>query len=185
MKRSKILVWLTPLMFIISSQQPASAEWFLESQNSRSGVATYASTFWIENFGPANLEDIEQEDLEEGTFWSILTASCVGKKLSFVITLEIAGSGNVDIRLDNPGYAYLKFNLLTKKFRTSPSNFNASLSFVSDANKILSETLKTSRLSITLRELSTRERVTAIFDLSGLSKAKARFRSAGCSFPSR
>jgi hypothetical protein len=172
-------------MILVSSQQPASAEWFLESQNSRSGVTTYASTFWIENFGPASLEDIEQEDLEEGTFWSILTASCVNKKLSFVITLEIAGSGNVDIRLDDPGYAFLKFNLLTKRYRTAPSDFNASLSFVSDAKKILSDALRTSRMSVTLRELSTRERVTAIFDLSGLSKAKARFRSAGCSFPSR
>jgi hypothetical protein len=162
---------------------PAFAEWELESENKPSGVSTYATTFWLQGYGSINLDNlVRMEDrVDEGTYWSTLMLSCVRKKLIIGINLNVAGSGNREIVLDDPGFAYLRFNSSAqRRYKTYGTDLESSISFTAEARNIVAQILKSKSLSVTLKDRNSRDKISMIFDVTGLSKAKTRFRYAGC-----
>lgn len=171
------------LFFPLLLMSPASATWEFESENKPSGVSAYATTFWLEGTGPITLDDLVQveDEIDEGSYWATLMVSCVKKKLQVGINLNMAGSGNREIVLDDPGFAYLRFDSLAlRKYRTYGVDLPSSLYFSSDAKAITTNLLKASSLSLTVRDRIARERIALKFDVSGFSKSKTRFRYAGC-----
>jgi len=180
--KSKLILLTVVLIFGLTST-PASAEWEFESENKPSGVSTYATTFWLQGYGPINLNNLVrmEERVDEGTYWSTLMLSCIRKKMIIGINLNVAGSGNRDIVLDDPGFAYLRFNSSAqRRYKTYGTDLESSISFVADAGSIVSQILKSKNLSVTLKDRNSRDKVSMIFDVTGLSKAKTRFRYAGC-----
>jgi hypothetical protein len=178
-----LLVALSALVCNVLLVNNANAVWELESENKPSGVSAYATTFWLEGTGPISLDDLVQveDEIEEGSYWATLMVSCTKKKLLVGINLNMAGSANRDIVLDDPGYTYLRFDSSAqRKYKTYGSDLPSSLSFVSDARAITTFLMKSNSMSITLRDRISRDRVLLKFDVSGFSKAKTRFRYAGC-----
>lgn len=179
---------LVPLLMlsllILFSESPSSrAEWEFESENKPNGISAYATTFWVEGIGPISLDDLTQleDEIEEGTYWSTLMVSCVRKKLIVGMNVNMAGSGNREIALDDPGYAYLRFDSVTaRKYKTFGSDLPSSITFSTDAKSIVTNFLKSKTVTITVRDRIARERITMKFDVSYLAKAKVRFRYAGC-----
>lgn len=180
--KSKIVL-LTLVLILGLTPTSANAQWELESENKPSGVSTYATTFWLQGYGPINLNNlVRMEDrVDEGTYWSTLMLSCIRKKLIIGINLNISGSGNRDIVLDDPGFAYLRFNSSAqRRYKTYGTDLESSLSFVSEASSIVTQMMKSKNMSVTLKDRNSRDRVSMTFDVTGLSKAKTRFRYAGC-----
>ena len=183
MKMRAIPTLLLSLLILFSESPSSRAEWEFESQNKPSGISSYATTFWVEGIGPISLDDLAQleDEIEEGSYWSTLMVSCVRKKLAVSINLNMAGSGNREIVLDDPGYAYLRFDSVTsRKYRTFGSDLPSSISFSTDAKAIVTYFIKSRTVATTVRDRVARERITIEFDVSSLAKAKARFRYAGC-----
>lgn len=107
--------------------------------------------------------------------------SCSKRRLTIGINLNMAGSGNREIALDDPGYAYLRFDSTPlRKYRTWATDIDSTIAFSSDAPAIVKSLVKARTLSVTVRDRVARERITLTFDVTNLSKAKARFRYAGC-----
>lgn len=184
MVMSRKLYWIIfVLVFSIISASPSSAVWEFESENRPSGISSYATTFWLEGQGAISLDDLVQieDEIEEGTYWATLTVSCVKKKLLIGVNLNMAGSANQDIVLDDPGYAYLRFDTSSqRKYRTYGSDIQSSINFSSEARVISTNLMKAGKLTLTVRDRIARERITMVFDVSGFAKAKSRFRYAGC-----
>lgn len=161
----------------------AKAVWELESENKVSGISAFATTFWLEGIGPISLDELMQveDEVEEGTYWGSLMVSCTKRRLTVGINLNMAGSGNREIILDDPGYAYLRIDSTPlRKYRTWATDIDSTIAFSSDAPLIVKNLAKARILSITVRDRVARERITLYFDVANLSKAKARFRYAGC-----
>ena len=181
---SRKLSWVIPtLIFGVVMTSPANAVWEFESENRPSGISSYATTFWLEGEGAISFDDLVQieDEIEEGTYWATLTASCVKKKLLIGINLNMAGSANQDIVLDDPGFAYLRFDSSPlRKYRTYGSDLQSSINFSSEARVISTNLMKANKLTLTVRDRIARERITMVFDVSGFAKAKSRFRYAGC-----
>lgn len=161
----------------------AKAVWELESENKVSGISAFATTFWLEGVGPISLDELMQveDEVEEGTYWGSLMVSCTKRRLTVGINLNMAGSGNREIILDDPGFAYLRMDSAPlRKYRTWATEIDSTIAFSSDAPLIAKGLAKARTLSITVRDRVARERITLSFDVANLSKAKARFRYAGC-----
>lgn len=171
------------MILVVGASNPTFAAWELESENRPSGISAFATTFWLEGRGPISLDDLvqEEEGIEEGTYWASLMVSCVKKRLIIGVNLNMAGSANREISLDDPGYAYLRFDSLSlRKYRTIGVDLPSSINFSVDARAIVSKMLTSKSVSLTVRDRVARERISMNFDVSGLSKAKSRFRYAGC-----
>jgi hypothetical protein len=173
-----------PLIFALAlNAAPSRADWQFESDNNRTGISTYASSFWAQGYGPVSYSKLMNISLDEGDYWGILTISCVRKKLNVVITVNISGSGNDGIRFDNPGYINISLSgIPTKKYRTMGSEYGDTIYLTSTDSKTLVKSMMTkSYLAVAPRIKFSSKKVAMFFDISGLSKAKTRFRYAGCS----
>ena len=184
MKMSRKLLSVISLLALgIFPSSPASAVWEFESENRPSGISAYATTFWLEGEGAISLDDLVQneDEIEEGTYWATLTISCIRKKLLVGVNINMAGSANKDVVLDDPGFAYLRFDSSgLRKYRTYGSDVKSSINFSSEARVISTNLMKASKLTLAVRDRIARERITMVFDVSGFAKAKSRFRYAGC-----
>lgn len=182
MKRIATVIALALFILLVV---PASsrAVWEFESENKVSGITAFATTFWLEGIGPISMDQLMQveEEVEEGSYWASLLVSCSKRRLTIGINLNMAGSGNQEIALDDPGYAYLRFDSAPlRKYRTWATDIDSTIAFSSDAAAIAKSLVKARTLSVTVRDRVARERITLTFDVANLSKAKARFRYAGC-----
>ncbi|MEY3319098.1 MAG: hypothetical protein RL540_1470 [Actinomycetota bacterium] len=179
------LASVTALALLCSTLLPSSsnAVWEFESENKVSGITAYATTFWLEGTGPISIDQLMQveDEVEEGTYWGSLMVSCTKRRLTIGVNLNMAGSGNREIILDDPGFAYLRMDSAPlRKYRTWATDIDSTIAFSSDAPNIAKILVKARTLSITVRDRVARERITLTFDVANLSKAKARFRYAGC-----
>ena len=178
------LISVTSILVLgIFLTSPASAVWEFESENRPSGISAYATTFWLEGEGAISLDDLVQneDEIEEGTYWATLTISCIRKKLLVGVNINMAGSANKDVVLDDPGFAYLRFDSSgLRKYRTYGSDVKSSINFSSEARVISTNLMNSSKLTLAVRDRIARERNTMVFDVSGFAKSKSRFRYAGC-----
>lgn len=159
----------------------ANAAWNLESDNGTDGLTASASTFWIQRVGPVDFDELMTIDQEEGSYWATLTVLCTKKRLYVAMGINQFGSGHDDLKLDDPGFADLIFNnQFRKRFRTWGSGVPANIAFSTDANKLTREMLIRKTMSTVIRVKFSKERIPLLFDISKLSKAKTRFRYAGC-----
>lgn len=159
----------------------ASAEWDLRSENKSSGLTAIASTYWLENRGSVTFDDLVRVQSKEGSYWAILMLSCVRKSLLMGVSLNVTGSGNQEVLIDDPGYTYLRFNNKPlSKFKTSGSDIPSTIMLASPQKKIVPKLRKSNSLSLAIRDVKARKTIQIRFDTSALSKASTRFRSAGC-----
>jgi hypothetical protein len=181
-RRSRFVVPIClALLLSLSSTSAASASWRLESVNNRSGLSAYATTFWLQGSGSVDFETLMNENVPEGTYWAILMTSCIKKRLTITISVNQSGSGNADMRIDDPGYASVVFDdRVKKRYKTWGSGIESSIGFLSDAKKLAIEMGKRKKMTTVLKLSSSNERLFIQFDISGLAKAKTRFRYAGC-----
>ena len=178
----RILVVLVLLFSMILSITPTHAIWQFESENDRGRLSAYASSFWIEGIGPVSYEKFLNQELDEGTLWSVMTISCVRKSLAISISVGQAGSGNEDIKLDDPGYVDIRFdNAAQRRYRTYGTGDQTTLAIYNGVKTLVSGMMSKKRLSASPRIKYSTKRIPLVFDISGLSKAKTRFRYAGCS----
>jgi len=182
-KRLRLLVASLISFQLISTGTPAQAVWQFESENSRKGISAYATTLWAEGYGPVSLSRLMKIDMEEGDLWAVLSLSCSSRLLRASIGLYQAGSGNDPLRLDNPGYVTITLNgTAAKRYRTTGSD-STDIFFITntDSKNLVRSMMSRSYLSISARVKSESKRVNILFDITGLSKGKTRFRYAGCS----
>lgn len=169
-------------IFLAVGVVPAQAVWQFESDNKSSGLSAYASTFWAEGFGPVSWERLLNLPLDDGDLWATLTVGCVSKKLNVVIAVTQAGSGNDEIRLDNPGYLTITLNgLPAKRYRTVGSDYPDTFYLSNTDSKALVKTmLKRSYLTLSPRIKYSNKKLSMLFDVTALTKGKTRFKYAGC-----
>lgn len=162
---------------------PSHAVWQFDSENSSSGLSAYASTFWADGFGPVSWERLLNLPLDDGDLWGTLTVSCIRKKPSVAITVQQAGSGNEELRFDDPGYLSITLNgLPAKRYRTIGSEYKDSFYINNtDSKTLVKNLMKRNFLSVAPRIKFSSKKVSMLFDVSGLSKGKTRFKYAGCS----
>lgn len=174
---------LTSFSLLIGLLFPtASNSWYLNSDNSRSGIFTVASQFWVDGVGPVTTKQFFQGSFEDDQYWASLNLVCEKKKLSVNIYLTKTGSGHEDIRLDDPGYISLLFNgSMSKRYRTYGSGRKDFIVIQKDAQALAKAMLSKRSMSTTLKPRFG-NRIPIKFDVSGLSKAKTRFKYAGCPF---
>jgi hypothetical protein len=183
LKMSLILriVLILTLTLSLSLNSTASALWRLESVNNKSGLSAYATSFWLQGSGAVTFDTLMSKDVREGTYWAILMTSCIKKKLALSIVVNQSGSSNRAIRLDDPGFANIVFDdRVKKRYRTWGSGIDSSIGFLNDAKKLVQEINKRKKMTTVLKLTSSNERILVTFDVSGLDKAKTRFRYAGC-----
>ena len=173
------LVW----SFFISILTPYQARaWELNSENSRSGIITSASQFWVEGYGPIAPKDFFFDNFEDETYWATLSLYCERKTLTAYIYLSQIGSGHEDLRLDDPGYISVTLNgSTTKRYRTYGTGMAGTIAIRKDAKAFAQALLTKKTLSTTLR-IRYGSRIPVKFTVSDLSKARTRFKYAGCSF---
>jgi len=180
LRRLTALVSLSLLLGLLFPN--ASNSWELNSENSRSGIFTTASQFWVAGYGPVTPKRFFQGTFEDDIYWATLNLMCQKKKLSVYIYLTKTGSGHEDIRLDDPGYISLLFNgSISKRYRTYGSGQKDVIVIQRDAVSLAKAMVSKTTLSTSLKPRFG-NRIQIKFDVSGLSKAKTRFKYAGCSF---
>ena len=182
-QRSQHFAALIALSLVIGLLFPnPSNSWDLNSENSRSGILTTASQFWVAGYGAVTAKQFFQGTFEDDIYWASLNLVCEKKKLSIYIYLTKTGSGHEDIRLDDPGYISLLFNGNTsKRYRTYGSGQKDVIVIQKDAISLAKAMVGKSSLSTSLKPRYG-NRIQIKFDVSGLSKAKTRFKYAGCAF---
>lgn len=178
----QLILSLLAIFTLVLNVVPARADWQFESDNDRTGISTYASSFWAQGYGAVSYSKFMNISQDEGDYWGILTISCVRKKLNVVINVNTSGSGNEGVRFDNPGYINISLNgVPTKKYRTMGSEYGDTIYLTSPDSKTLVKFMMTKRyLSVAPRLKFSSQKVAMFFDVSGLSKGKTRFRYAGC-----
>lgn len=176
---SVIFLLATALVF---SGTPSYATWQFESENSSTGLSAFASSFWAEGFGPVSWQRLLNLPMDDGDLWATLTVSCIRKKPTVAISVQQAGSGNQELRFDDPGYLSITLNgLPAKRYRTAGSEYKDSFYINNTDSKALVKSLTTRNyLSVTARIKYSTKKVSMLFDVSGLSKGKTRFKYAGC-----
>ena len=187
MKHLKSLrVSLALLLSLVLSLPVSSvhADWQFESDNDRSGLSAYGSSFWAQGYGPVTYGKLMNLDMDEGDLWAAITVSCIRKRLYVSIRINQVGSGNQEIRLDDPGYVGVTISGVSeKRYRTEGSDYKDTLFIKSNDSKVLVKAmLGKSFLVVSPRIKSMNQRVRMLFDISSLSKGKTRFRYAGCPF---
>ena len=182
-KKFRLFITFLISFTLVFTGTPAQAVWQFDSENSRRGISAYAATYWAAGYGPVSLSRLMNIDMEDDDLWGVLTLSCESRSLRASIGLYQAGSGNDQIRLDNPGYVTITLNsTLAKRYRTTGSNYPDTFFIASTDSKNLARSMMSrSYFSITARVKWTSKRVNMLFDITGLSKGKTRFRYAGCS----
>ena len=178
-----LIVVFSAIFALVLTSAPSTADWQFESDNNRTGISAYASSFWAQGYGPVAYSKLMNISLDDGDYWGILTVSCVRKKLNVVISVNISGSGNEGIRFDNPGYINVSLSgTPTKRYRTMGSEYGDTIYLTSTDSKTLVRSMMTrSYLAVAPRIKFSSKKVAMFFDISGLSKAKTRFKYAGCS----
>ena len=173
------LVW----SFSISILTPYQARaWELNSENSRTGIITTASQFWVEGYGPVSAKQIFSGDFEDDLYWAALTLYCEKKSLKVVIFLYQVGSGHDELKLDDPGYISISLNgSPAKKYGTFGTGIPGTIAVKKDAVALAKAMLTKRTFSTTLR-IRYGDRIPMKFTISDLSKARTRFKYAGCSF---
>ena len=177
------LVIASSFVFLFGSLFPSTARaWELNSENTRTGIVASAVQFWVQGIGPVTPSQFFNGEFEDNTYWASFILMCEKKKLTAYFNLEQTGSGHDEIKLDDPGYATLVFNGTTsKRYRTFGLGIPSSIAIQKDAVALAKGMLSKQTLSTTLK-LRFSNRIPVKFNISGLSKAKTRFKYAGCSF---
>jgi hypothetical protein len=176
----RIILLVFSLFLILGNQSSANAVWEFRSENKPSGITAVATTTWLENRGPVTFEELMTAKTKERAYWAILTMVCDKKNLSLGVILNISGSGNKEVELDDPGYTYLKFDKHPPT-RVKTIGSIPSMKLFASPNKIIVPMLKKARyLSLTMKDVNARKTIQIRFDVSGISKSSNRFRSAGC-----
>lgn len=167
----------------ISLLIPAPARaWELNSENSRSGIITSASQFWVEGYGPIAPKDFFFDNFDDDLYWASLSLYCERKTLTAYIYLSQIGSGHDDLQLDDPGYFSVTLNgSTTKRYRTYGTGMSGTIAIRKDAKAFAQALLSKKTLSTTLR-IRYGSRIPLKFTVSDLAKARTRFKYAGCSF---
>jgi hypothetical protein len=162
---------------------PYSANsWELNSENSRTGIVTSAAQFWVEGYGPIAAKDFFFDNFEDDTYWASLSLYCERKTLTAYIYLSQIGSGHDDLRLDDPGYISVTLNgSTTKRYRTYGTGMSGTIAIRKDAKAFAQSLLSKKTLTTTLR-IRYGNRIPLKFTVSDLSKARTRFKYAGCPF---
>lgn len=161
---------------------PAAKAWHLNSENKKTGVNSYASEFWVEGKGPITYEKFFGSKFDEGTPWATLTISCVQKTLAVTIAMNKAGSENLPISLDDPGSLAISLdNALPRKYKTNGTDLDGVITIKDDASRLIKAFYAKRTASINLRELFTNKTFKLKFNVKGLTTAKSRFKTAGCS----
>lgn len=169
-------------LLMTSLVQPSANAWELMSENKAGGLTAYATVFWVEGYGPVTSKQFFSGDFENDTYWSTLTLMCNKRKLSAFINISQSGSGHEDLSLDDPGYVSMVFNgTVSKRYRTWGSGVPATIAIQKDASLFVKMALSKQTLSTSVKP-KFKPRIPLKFNISGLSKAKTRFKYAGCSF---
>ena len=162
------------------STSPASA-WELSSENTRTGIVSSAVQFWVEGYGPVTPKQFFNGSFEDDTYWSTLVLMCERKKLTIYFNIEITGSGHEDFRLDDPGYVSVVYNGVTsKRYRTYGTGIPGTIAVQKDAVAMAKAMLSKQTISTSFK-IRFGSRIPVKFNIAGLSKAKTRFKYAGCS----
>lgn len=165
---------------LISGTQPASADWELTSENRSSGITAYATVIWVDGYGAVPFDRFFQSTYYEGTLWSSLTLICSRKTLTASFNVQQSGSGNQSITLDDPGYiSVLVDGVIPKRFRTYGTDYESSITIKQDAKSFAATLMNRKALSTTFKYYPGKK-INVRFDITGLAKAKTRFKYAGC-----
>lgn len=179
--KSRLLISVLALSLAFPTS--TKANWDFRSENKSSGITAIANTYWLEGKGPVSIEELMLAETDEGSYWTILSLTCTRKKLVLGLNVNVSGSGNREVLLDDPGFTYLRFDSKPlKKFKTDGSDIPSTILFYSAAKSIALKMKKAKSLSISVRDVNTRRTVLMRFDVSGITKGSTRFRSAGCKF---
>lgn len=179
----RLIIWMSILTLLTSIQIPYTANaWELNSENTRSGIVTSASSFWVEGYGPVTAKQIFSGDFEDDLYWASLSLYCEKKSLSVVIFLYQVGSGHDELKLDDPGYISISLNgAPAKRYRTYGTGISGTIAIKKDAVALAKAMLSKRTLTTTLR-IRYGERIPMKFTISDLSKSRTRFKYAGCTF---
>lgn len=173
------MIW-TLLASVLNPSQARA--WELNSENTRSGIITSATQFWVEGYGPIGANDFFSDNFEDDTYWASLGLFCERKSLTAYIYLSQFGSGHDDLRLDDPGYISVTLNgSITKRYRTYGTGMAGTIAIRKDAKAFAQALLTKKTLSTTLR-IRYGNRIPMKFIVSDLAKARTRFKYAGCPF---
>lgn len=174
-------IFAASILFLISSIQPSSANWNFESTNNSKGIVATAQTFWAQGFGPVSRDRLLNLNMKDEDYWAALDVYCSKRQLYVSIYLFQAGSGHEEFQLDDPGYYNLVFNGQSKKrFRTWGSGDTYRIAFSTDARRVTQELMRSRTMSLVVRDRYWKRGLTLNFQTSGFSKAKTRFKYAGC-----
>lgn len=183
MKYQKNLVTVLVASLLFFSISPARADWHLESENSRSGLSAYASTYWVDRIGPATYEGFSNYNIPFDTYFASFMVQCTKKKFLVSMSLMQTGSNHGSMVLDDPGFIRLQFSnsKLNKKvtYRTYGTGLEGSLAVNVNAQDLVSNLLKSRNLKMQFVKRD-QKILSATFDVRDLSLAKTRFAYAGC-----
>jgi len=181
----KVILVSVMVLFFNSATTPAIADWKLESDNSPSGLTSYASTYWIDGIGPVNHTGLMNYRVPDNTHFSSLLLQCTKKKLVISFSLMQTGSAHDDLSLDDPGFMQVQVQNsgLNKKlkYKTMGIGIEGTLAISVKAQELATyfSKARTARMQFVLKS---GEKFNAIFDVRDLNLAKTRFAYAGCKF---
>ena len=183
MKNQKSLATLLAATFLFLLLSPARADWYLESDNSPSGLKAFASTYWVDGIGPATYEGFSNYNIPFDTYFASFMVQCTKKKFLVSMSIMQTGSNHGSMALDDPGFIKLQFlnSKLNKKvtYRTYGMGLEGSLAVSVNAQDLVSNLLKSRNLKMQFVKRD-RKILNATFDVRELSLAKTRFAYAGC-----
>ncbi len=181
MVERNLAVLITSISLMVSLI-PSAKAWQLDSVNSKSGITSYASIFWVDGVGPVSKDKFFAGKFKEGAYWSSFTLSCTKKQLSITVSVNQIGSGHKGINFDDPGFMGVSINgALPKSFKTVGASAPSTVIFKSDAPKLLKSFSGKQTVGLTLREVFTTKVLKPKFKIEPLTSARARFKNAGCS----
>jgi hypothetical protein len=183
----KVKVTIASLVLALTGSitSPAVADWRLTSDNSPSGLTSYASTYWIDGIGPVNYAGLVNYQVPDNTLFSSLLLQCTKKKLVISFSLMQTGSAHDDLSLDDPGFMQVQVQNsgLNKKLRykTLGLGLEGTLAINTKSQELATYFTKarTARMQFVLQS---GKKVSPSFDVRDLSLAKTRFAYAGCKF---
>ena len=161
----------------------AHADWHLESNNSRSGLTAYASTYWVNGIGPVEYNALNYLKVPDNNYFAALMVQCTNKKYIVSMTLLQSGSAHDDLTLDDPGFTRVQFlnTSLNKKstYRTYGTGIEGMLAIGTNAQDFVANILKSRTVNAQIVKRNG-QAFKATFDVRDLKLAKTRFIYAGC-----